>query len=273
MSERVEQIAAEVHEAWIEAKRAQGVTSRPSEWGEEQMVPYADLSERAKDLDRSTVVAVLHPRPADRWSGPVDTRRTNVSEATTLCSQCGELLSVMVKIGTSDGWCTSCLDEAADRDEAGVEARDRDQIAEDIWEAARRQARQRRPARSRVRVLLALPRLTDDDPCRPLWPSRRAPRRRNPRVTAIELQVRVFEADADTNGSDGERDTERVLASAEVEDGTVWVYLPPVDQDARLAAVVDLLALWNSWDGTRPHPGESSPRQREQLRAALQVGS
>lgn len=54
-----EQIAAKVHEAWIETKRAQGITSRPSEWGEEQMVPYADLSERAKDTDRGTVRAVL----------------------------------------------------------------------------------------------------------------------------------------------------------------------------------------------------------------------
>lgn len=55
----VEAIAAKVHEAWMDTKRAQGVESRPSEWGEEQMVPYADLSERAKDLDRGTVVAVL----------------------------------------------------------------------------------------------------------------------------------------------------------------------------------------------------------------------
>lgn len=54
----VETVAAAVHEAWMGTKRAQGVTSRPSEWGEEQMVPYADLSERAKDLDRGTVQAV-----------------------------------------------------------------------------------------------------------------------------------------------------------------------------------------------------------------------
>ncbi|WP_159540841.1 RyR domain-containing protein [Aeromicrobium sp. 9AM] len=55
----VEVVAAKVHEAWMKTKREQGVTSRPSEWGEEQMVPYADLSERAKDLDRSTVLAVF----------------------------------------------------------------------------------------------------------------------------------------------------------------------------------------------------------------------
>jgi hypothetical protein len=41
------------------------------------------------------------------------------------------------------------------------------------------------------------------------------------------------------------------------------------DQAARLAADEALLRLWDEWDGTRPHPGESSPRQREQLRAAL----
>lgn len=58
-TEMIEAIAAKVHEAWMVTKREQGVTSRPSEWGEEQMVPYADLSERAKDLDRSTVLAVL----------------------------------------------------------------------------------------------------------------------------------------------------------------------------------------------------------------------
>ena len=55
----VEKVAAKVHEAWMQAKRAQGVTSRPSEWGEEQMVDYADLSEPAKDLDRATVKAVF----------------------------------------------------------------------------------------------------------------------------------------------------------------------------------------------------------------------
>lgn len=59
MSELREKIAAKVHEAWMDTKRRQGVTSRPSEWGEEQMVPYAELSERAKDLDRGTVRAVL----------------------------------------------------------------------------------------------------------------------------------------------------------------------------------------------------------------------
>lgn len=55
----VEELAEAVHEAWMVSKRAQGVTSRRSETGEELMVPYGVLSEAAKDLDRSTVRAVL----------------------------------------------------------------------------------------------------------------------------------------------------------------------------------------------------------------------
>jgi hypothetical protein len=54
----IEVVSAKVHEAWMESKRAQGVTSRQSETGEELMVPYEQLSEQAKDLDRSSVRAV-----------------------------------------------------------------------------------------------------------------------------------------------------------------------------------------------------------------------
>ena len=54
----IEAVAAKVHEAWMEAKRARGVTSRKSETGEELMVPYERLSEEAKELDRSSVRAV-----------------------------------------------------------------------------------------------------------------------------------------------------------------------------------------------------------------------
>jgi hypothetical protein len=54
----IEVVSAKVHEAWMESKRAQGVTSRKSETGEELMVPYAQLSEPAKELDRGTVRAV-----------------------------------------------------------------------------------------------------------------------------------------------------------------------------------------------------------------------
>lgn len=54
----IEVVSAKVHEAWMESKRAQGITSRKSEAGEELMVPYEQLSEPAKDLDRNTVRAV-----------------------------------------------------------------------------------------------------------------------------------------------------------------------------------------------------------------------
>jgi hypothetical protein len=54
----IEVVSAKVHEAWMESKRALGVTSRKSESGEELMVPYAELSDAAKELDRSSVRAV-----------------------------------------------------------------------------------------------------------------------------------------------------------------------------------------------------------------------
>ena len=55
----LEAISAKVHEQWMESKRAKGVQSRKSESGEELMVPYNQLSEAAKDLDRGSVKAVL----------------------------------------------------------------------------------------------------------------------------------------------------------------------------------------------------------------------
>jgi hypothetical protein len=64
-------VSAQVHETWMEAKLAAGVTSRRLESGEELMVPYAQLSEEAKELDRGTVRTVLAaatraaPRGAD----------------------------------------------------------------------------------------------------------------------------------------------------------------------------------------------------------------
>jgi len=59
MNELLEEISARVHEQWMETKRAQGVESRKSETGEELMVPYDQLSEAAKDLDRGTVRTTL----------------------------------------------------------------------------------------------------------------------------------------------------------------------------------------------------------------------
>ena len=54
----IEQVSAQVHAAWIEAIRAQGITSRKAEDGEELMVPYGQLSEQAKELDRHVVRTV-----------------------------------------------------------------------------------------------------------------------------------------------------------------------------------------------------------------------
>ncbi len=54
----IETVAAAVHQAWIDAKLEQGITSRPSADGIEQMVPYDELPEHLKELDRATVRAV-----------------------------------------------------------------------------------------------------------------------------------------------------------------------------------------------------------------------
>ncbi len=54
----IEAVSAKVHQAWMHSKRAHGVISRKAEDGEELMVPYDQLSERAKELDRGTVRAV-----------------------------------------------------------------------------------------------------------------------------------------------------------------------------------------------------------------------
>lgn len=54
----VEAVSARVHESWMDNKRANGITSRLSEDNEELMVPYDQLSEKAKDADRTTVNTV-----------------------------------------------------------------------------------------------------------------------------------------------------------------------------------------------------------------------
>lgn len=56
----IEEVSAKVHEAWMESKRKQGIMTRKLESGEELMVPYSELSEEAKDLDRITVVTVYN---------------------------------------------------------------------------------------------------------------------------------------------------------------------------------------------------------------------
>ena len=54
----IELVAAKVHEQWMRTKRGQGITTRKSESGEELIVPYDQLSESSKELDRGTVRAV-----------------------------------------------------------------------------------------------------------------------------------------------------------------------------------------------------------------------
>jgi hypothetical protein len=54
----IELVSAKVHEAWMDSKLKAGVTTRKLETGEELMVPYDQLSDAAKDLDRGTVRAV-----------------------------------------------------------------------------------------------------------------------------------------------------------------------------------------------------------------------
>ncbi len=54
----IEKVSSAVHDVWMASKRANGITSRKSEDGEELMVSYKLLSEKAKDLDRNTVTAV-----------------------------------------------------------------------------------------------------------------------------------------------------------------------------------------------------------------------
>jgi RyR domain len=54
----IELVSARVHESWVRSKQKQGIESRKAEDGEELMVPYQELSEKAKELDRNTVRAV-----------------------------------------------------------------------------------------------------------------------------------------------------------------------------------------------------------------------
>lgn len=67
----IERVSAKVHATWMESKKAQGVTSRKSETGEELMVPYERLSEVAKQVDRATVEAVYAAiqEASEDWRG------------------------------------------------------------------------------------------------------------------------------------------------------------------------------------------------------------
>ncbi len=68
----VDKVAALVHQAWVETKLAQGLTSRRSPTtGEEQLVPYDQLSETVKDDDRILVRTVYAAIAAAAASEPV----------------------------------------------------------------------------------------------------------------------------------------------------------------------------------------------------------
>jgi hypothetical protein len=51
----IDKVSAKVHENWRQMTFSKGVTSRKLHTGEELMVPYEELSEGAKELDRGTV--------------------------------------------------------------------------------------------------------------------------------------------------------------------------------------------------------------------------
>jgi hypothetical protein len=54
----IELVAAQVHAAWMADKLSRGISSRKAEDGEELMVPYEHLTEKAKELDRVAVRTV-----------------------------------------------------------------------------------------------------------------------------------------------------------------------------------------------------------------------
>lgn len=56
----IEIVSSFVHDEWMRSKRANGIHSRLSEEQEELMVPYHELSEKSKQLDRNTVMAVYN---------------------------------------------------------------------------------------------------------------------------------------------------------------------------------------------------------------------
>ena len=55
----VEAMAESAHDAWMAAYLALGYQSRKAAWGEEFMVPFADLSEQGKEFDRIIMRAIL----------------------------------------------------------------------------------------------------------------------------------------------------------------------------------------------------------------------
>ena len=60
----VEEVAGTIHAAWMDEKLAAGIQSRMAEDGEELMVPYSQLSEKAKASNR-ILVRTLYAAIAD----------------------------------------------------------------------------------------------------------------------------------------------------------------------------------------------------------------
>lgn len=53
-----DQVAQLIHDEWMSSKRERGIHSRLSPSGEELMVPYSQLSNEAKELNRALVRTV-----------------------------------------------------------------------------------------------------------------------------------------------------------------------------------------------------------------------
>lgn len=57
--EIVQAMAESAHEAWMGWYAMRGITSRRAAWGEEFLVPFDQLSEDGKELDRIIMRAIL----------------------------------------------------------------------------------------------------------------------------------------------------------------------------------------------------------------------
>lgn len=84
----VEAMAESAHEAWREAQREQGVISRKAVWGEEFMVPFAELSERGKEFDRVIMRGILKAFGEQRYlvlPDPVRDERVKIMDLDEFC--------------------------------------------------------------------------------------------------------------------------------------------------------------------------------------------
>lgn len=84
--------------------------------------PACDCRNDWLDAVTGVLFGILRTHAAARTAP----RNTQAGPSERLCSQCGERMAVMVKVGTQDGWCEVCLDEAS--------AGERDTQAEELAE-------------------------------------------------------------------------------------------------------------------------------------------